>query len=67
MGKKHWPKQLLLSDSQEIEEEKKRETNALAVAQDSERHIGNIIDAKRFSNLAKFYKGLHMFCAFFET
>ena len=56
MGKKHWPKQLLLSDSQEIEEEKKRETNALAVAQDSERHFGNIIDAKRFSTLAKLYK-----------
>ena len=43
-------------DQKEIEEEKKRETNALAVAQDSERHFGNIIDAKRFSTLAKLYK-----------
>ena len=56
MGKEHWPKQLLLSDSQEIEEEKKKETNVLVVIQDLQNHAKNIIDPERYSTVTKLYK-----------
>ena len=56
MGREHWPKQLLLIESQEIEEEKKKERNVFAVTQDSQNYVGNIIDPERYSTVMKLYK-----------
>lgn len=52
----HWRKQLLLSDSQEMKEEKKKEANGLAVNQESQNYVGNIMDPELYSLMMKLFK-----------
>ena len=56
MGEQYWPTELLLMDSQEIRDKKKKESVVLPVAANSEVGIQNIIDVKRYSTVHKLYR-----------
>ena len=56
MGEQHWPTELTLSDSQEIGDERKKETTVLPVAIEPEIGIGKVIDLERYSTIHKLYR-----------
>lgn len=53
MGMKHWPNKLCLSDSQEIQQDKKKLAKVMAVRAEPVQGISNIMDANQYNSMSK--------------